>query len=105
MTKSRAKYFIREYYDRLIAKKELLRRRDQEIRASYIGKQFLIKNKIFTKSRLTSYEKKGLLTSIVYKGRKFFKKEEVGGIIGNERASKSAYQTSLFSKDEQGIEK
>ena len=85
MTNKKAQYFVREYIDRPVTKKEFLRLRDEEVKKIYVSRQhLLIENKKFTRYQLDTYEKEGLLKPIKHRGKKFFSKAEIMSIINSE---------------------
>lgn len=79
MKRNQVKHFIN---DRPVTKKEFLHRDDQDMRMSHVQQQYLVDNKVFSLGQIRSYEKRNLLTSVQYKGRKYFKKSDVSALIG-----------------------
>jgi len=85
-------YFIREYYDRPVSKKEFLRHKDKEIETDYVSQKHLVDTKILTPWKIKIHEKGGLLKPIFYKGRRYFQKSEV--LILLEKENKTLECTS-----------
>jgi hypothetical protein len=79
MKRNQVKHFIN---DRPVTKKEFLHRDDQEMRTGYVQQQYLVKNKVFTLGQIHDYEKRNLLSSVQYRGGKYFKKSDVSALIG-----------------------
>ncbi|MDO8514140.1 MAG: hypothetical protein Q7S50_01190 [bacterium] len=99
MTKAktpRAKHFIREYYDRPVTRRELLRRQKEEVTAEYVAQRLLVKNKVFTLASLKNYVKKGLLRTTRFNGKHMLLKEDLARIIETEAAAKRKTQARLF---------
>jgi hypothetical protein len=84
MGKAKAQYFVREYTDKPVTKKEFLRLRDEEMKRTYVSRQRLLESKQYTKHQLDAYEKQGLLTPIKHKGKVLFPKDQLIAIIDNE---------------------
>ena len=92
----RAKHFVREYFDRPVTKKELLRRQKQEIAEDYVEQRHLVKNKVFTLASLNKYIKKGLLRTTQFNGKRMLMKEDIARIMKSEAATQRKTQTRLF---------
>src|SRR3989344_1998835 len=90
------KHFVREYYDRPVTKKELLRRQKEEIAQDYVAQRHLVKNKVFTLASLNKYIKKGLLRTTQFNGKRMFMKEDIARIMKSEAATQRKTQTRLF---------
>lgn len=84
MGKRKAQYFIREYIDKPVTKKEYFRLRDEEMKRTHIMRQRILENKQYTLSQLNALIHDGLLTPVKYKGRIFFPKDQLLTIINNE---------------------
>ncbi len=85
MSRAKAQYFIQQGREsKPVTKKEFFRLRDEEVKSNYVSKQRLIENKQYTKHQLDSCEKQGLLTSLKYKGKIYFPKEQLIKIIDSE---------------------
>ena len=82
MRRNQIQHFID---DRPVTKKEFLSRHKEEIRKSYIQQQYLIKNKVFSLGQIHNYEKRNVLHSVQYRGRKYFKKDDVSALINSEQ--------------------
>ena len=84
MAKGKAQYFVREYTDKPVTKKEFFRLRDEEIKRTHVLRMRILENKQYTRSQLDELEKQGLLTRIKHKGKIFFPKDQLLGIIDSE---------------------
>jgi len=99
MAGPRAKYYIREHYDRPVSKKEFLRWKDQEREKLYIGQKHLLDYKLLSSGKIKAYEKQGLLASIRHRGRKYFKKDEVMALLDKSiKVIERPRQRDLFEK-------
>ncbi len=78
MKRDRVRYSVD---DQPVTKKEFLSRHDEEIRTTHIQQQYLIKNKVFSLGQIRNYEKHNILPSVQYRGRKYFKKDDVSALI------------------------
>ncbi len=78
MRKKQVQHFID---DRPVTKKEFLGRQNQEMKATYIQQQCLVDNKVFSLGQIRGYEKRDSLHSMRYKGKKYFKKDEVLALV------------------------
>ena len=64
-----------------VTKKDFLKRHDEEMRTAYIRQQYLVENKVFSIGQIRNYEKNNILSSVRYKGGKYFKKSDVSALI------------------------
>ena len=78
MKRNQVQHFID---GRRVTRKAFLKRHDEEMRMPYIRQQYLVENKVFSLGQIRNYEKRNLLPSVRYKGRKYFKKEDVSARI------------------------
>lgn len=78
MKRNRVQHFIDGHR---VRKDVFLSRRDEEMRTTHIQQQYLIKNKVFSLGQIRNYEKRNVLPSVLYKGRKYFKKNDISALI------------------------
>ncbi len=94
MTK-KAQYYIRESYIRPVSKKEFFQRREAEIKKSHVPQKHLVDERLISVGKIRAYEKRGILTSLYHKGKKYFPREEVLPLL---RGEVETAQRSLFDK-------
>ena len=78
MRRNRVQHFVDGHP---VRKGVFLNRRDEEMRMTYIQQQYLIKNKVFSLGQIRNYEKRNVLPSVQYRGRKYFKKNDVSALV------------------------
>ncbi len=95
-TNNPAQYFVREFHDRPITRKEFLHLRDAEISTSYITRRELLKARTFTNAELNHYLKSGMCSLIKHRGKEYFIREEIQRVIKSEASKHPPKQASLF---------
>ncbi len=70
-------YFINDTISRRVTKREFLNSQKEEITSGCIAQNILIKNKTFTRPEIHKLISAEVLVPVEYKGKLYFKKEEV----------------------------
>ncbi len=84
----RTKYFILETVERPVSKKEFVQHNEREFMKENVSRKNLLKNMTFTKSELGRYERKNVLVPVLYKRKKYYKKEDIIRALKNESPRK-----------------
>jgi hypothetical protein len=99
MTSKRAQYFIREYHDRPVSKRELLRLQGEEMEKTCVEQKYLVKHKIVSLGQIRRYERDGLLKPTYYMRKKYFKKDELAAVlVKDDKTTSRGQQAGLFEK-------
>lgn len=97
--KKKAQYYVREYYDRPVSKKEFIQKRGQEIERSCVRQKYLLDTKLFSFRKIKFYQKQGILVPIRHRKEKYFKKDEIVALLEKDnKTTNRARQLGLFEK-------
>lgn len=77
MTSSRAKYFIKETYERPVSKKEFIRKQEEGLIGDCVLQSSLLRKKVFTKSQIKMLVSEKILVPVKYKAKVYFKKDDI----------------------------
>ncbi|OGM99744.1 MAG: hypothetical protein A3B91_02405 [Candidatus Yanofskybacteria bacterium RIFCSPHIGHO2_02_FULL_41_29] len=75
--KNKAQYYIREYFDRPVSKREFLQNKDKEVKKSCVSQKYLLATKTLSRGKIKAYERREILVPIWHKRRKYFITETV----------------------------
>lgn len=73
----RAKYYIKESYERPVSKKEFIRKQEEGLIGDCVLQSSLLKNKVFTKSQIHILVLEKILLPVKYKSKVYFKKDDI----------------------------
>jgi len=92
MPKRKIKYYKKIEISVPITKKEFLRQRTADFGKDHISKVYIVKNKILKASEVDSLVNKGGLKKIKYKGKLYFSKQQIAGILKNQKMRLKHFQ-------------
>ena len=77
MSGKKQQFYIREYVDRPVSKKDFLREQEEQATGDGRTKQSLIRDLIFTDSEIRKMVQNGILKPIKYRSKIYFSKEDI----------------------------